>query len=59
MCEIAWNIGQHCLLFCKLSANFDRAIPRILWERPGEMREMIAQVRIHDHPSVKDLTSRR
>jgi hypothetical protein len=37
----------------------DRAIPPILWERPGEMREMIAQVRIHDHPSSKDLTSRR
>ena len=27
MCEIAWNIGQRCLLFCKLSANLDRAIP--------------------------------
>ena len=22
MCEIAWNIGQHCLLVCELSATW-------------------------------------
>ena len=22
MCEIAWNIGQHCLFVCKLSTNW-------------------------------------
>jgi hypothetical protein len=21
MCEIAWNIGQHCLFVCELNAN--------------------------------------